>query len=89
MNQKNSFRLSSASYLPLNQNSKHMFAMRHSLIVYAPNALYSFIPKNGCSTLRLSVDSVDDFNWIHSNNATFQSSLSEATLANYTFVVLR
>ncbi len=64
--------------------------------IYRPAAVYSFIPKNACSTLRFSVALANgciagdaDVNWIHENNQTFKPSLRELATANYAFVVLR
>lgn len=74
----------------------HGFAQAHALSIYPSQAIYSFIPKNACSTLRYSIavengmlapdDPVD---WIHNNNATFVASLSELARAKYAFVILR
>ena len=87
---------SASSYGALNQNEKHSFAQKHSLSIYQSNSIYSFIPKNACSTMRTSIayangciDSPQDFNWIHKNNQTFNASLSELICADYTFVILR
>ncbi|WP_339618957.1 sulfotransferase family 2 domain-containing protein [uncultured Marinimicrobium sp.] len=80
----------------LNTNQQFMLSKSHALALYRANAIYSFIPKNACSTLRYSVAIANgclqpggDINWIHANNATFSVSLREAFLADYTFVVLR
>ena len=82
------------THLP--SDSGFQLARAHALKLYHPNAIYSFIPKNACSTLRLSVAlqndviaSPKDFNWIHNNNNTFSASLNDLIVANYTFVVLR
>ena len=65
-------------------------------MLYKKNALYTLIPKNGCSTMRLSIaiengciKSIEDGHWIHANNQTFNPSLSEAINADYTFVIMR
>lgn len=65
-------------------------------MLYPQNALYTFIPKNGCSTLRLSlamnngvIKSPSDIDWIHRNNSTFRASLKDSVLSSYSFVVLR
>lgn len=65
-------------------------------MLYRKNALYSFIPKNACSTLRLStaiengcIDGVEQGHWIHANNQTFNATLAEAIKVDYSFVVLR
>lgn len=81
---------------PLSHNPRYNFARNHALSIYGAEAIYSFIPKNACSTLRTSIayangciESADDFNWIHKNNATFNASLSELAKAKYTFAILR
>lgn len=80
----------------LKQNPSHNFAMSHSMMLYRKNALYSFIPKNGCSTLRLStaiengcISGVEQGHWIHDNNQTFNATLAEVIKIDYSFVVLR
>ncbi|MFI3188135.1 hypothetical protein BCS42_11425 [Crenothrix sp. D3] len=90
------FRYASNSCQPLSQNEQHSFAMDHALRLYTANAIYSFIPKNACSTMRLSLALANgcirdkkDFNWIHANNATFRTDLASVQLAAYTFVILR
>ncbi|XWN30029.1 MAG: sulfotransferase family 2 domain-containing protein [Devosia sp.] len=77
-------------------NDAHQLAARHALSIYSSNAIYSFIPKNGCTTLRLSlalangcVASTDEIDWIHRNNETFTATLGELQRAAYSFVVLR
>ncbi|HFU75986.1 MAG TPA: hypothetical protein ENK66_07045, partial [Arcobacter sp.] len=90
------FKYSIGNLQNLKQNGQHNFAMNHSMRIYQSNALYSCIPKNGCSTLRLSVaitngciDGIEQGHWIHANNHTFNASLAEAIKVEYTFVVLR
>jgi hypothetical protein len=58
--------------------------------------VYSFIPKNGCTSFRYSlaiankcISGPDDFEWIHKNNDTFRAGLHELVNAPYTFVILR
>lgn len=86
----------SSSKEELVKNKKHQFAQKRALSLYDSNAVYSFIPKNACSTLRLSIalangciDNVSDFEWIHSNNQTFGADLATLSKAKYTFSVLR
>lgn len=81
---------------PLALNAAHQFAADHALSIYGADAIYSFIPKNACSTMRYTVAlangaiaDVSDFNWIHANNLTFRASLAELAKAAYTFVILR
>lgn len=90
------FRHAGNSNCTLNANSSFMLSKSHALGLYKANAVYSFIPKNACSTLRYSVAIANgclpyggDINWIHANNATFSVSLREAFLSDYKFVVLR
>jgi len=87
---------SSIGYCQLANNAAHQFAARHALVHYASGTVYTFIPKNACSTGRLSlaiangcIGGPDDYNWIHSNNGTFTASLSELNRAEYAFVILR
>ena len=87
---------SATNYEALKQNSKHNFAQRHTIRIYKSNAIYSFIPKNACSTMRTSIayangciDNPQDFNWIHNNNHTFNAELSDLICADYTFIILR
>lgn len=89
-------RHSSKSYDTLASNSQHVFAQQHALNIYPSDAIYSFIPKNACSTMRTTlavangcIKDVADFNWIHQNNNTFSASLAELAKARYTFTILR
>lgn len=80
----------------LRLNPKHQVAAAHSLKVYQSNSIYTFIPKNACSTMRLSlaiangcIPDTSYIDWIHANNDTFQASLEDLVMARYTFVILR
>jgi hypothetical protein len=80
----------------LAQNPAHSFSAGYALSIYASDAIYTFIPKNACSTMRYSlalangaIDGPEHFNWIHSNNNTFRASLRDLARATYTFVILR
>jgi len=80
----------------LDQNKAHEFAAGHALVHYASGAVYSFIPKNGCSTLRYSlaranncIAGPEDWMWIHPNNGTFAARLPELITAPFSFVILR
>ncbi|MCP3921794.1 MAG: sulfotransferase family protein [Desulfobacterales bacterium] len=90
------FRFSCSNYNNLKNNPKHKFAQNHSLNIYEVDAIYSFIPKNACSTLRTTIAHANgcikeksDFNWIHKNNNTFSANISELIKAKYTFTILR
>ena len=84
------------SIFALGDNVEHRTAARYALSIYAPNAVYSFVPKNACSTMRYSlavangaIEGPEQFNWIHANNSTFVASLAELIKADYTFTILR
>lgn len=90
------FKNSSTELCALELNGKHRFSMNYSMMLYKKNTLYSFIPKNACSTLRLSaaiengcIEGMEQGHWIHENNQTFNATLGEVIKADYTFVVLR
>jgi Sulfotransferase family len=92
----NLFNFSAQSNISLNRNPAHNFAINHSMMIYGSDALYSFIPKNACSTMRLSVaiangciDGIEDGHWIHGNNQTFVPSTAEALKAKFSFAILR
>lgn len=80
----------------LSQNAAHGFAAHYALVHYPSGAIYSFIPKNACSTLRYSMAIANnciagpgDWTWIHLNNGTFSAQLPELVRAPFSFVVLR
>ncbi|MDE0950290.1 MAG: sulfotransferase family 2 domain-containing protein [Halioglobus sp.] len=90
------FRYSRKNYGKLSANNQHSFAQRHALNIYSSDSIYSFIPKNACSTMRTSlaiangcIKDNSDFNWIHQNNDTFTANLSELAKAKYSFAILR
>ena len=83
-------------YGPLARNEAHQFAARYALMIIPGRAVYSFIPKNGCSTMRLTVGMANGaisgpeaVNWIHPNNQTFSASLEYLLTADYAFAILR
>ncbi|ASF45009.1 sulfotransferase family 2 domain-containing protein [Methylovulum psychrotolerans] len=93
---KRQLNYSADSYAYLPNNSAHRFAQAFALRIYRSNSIYSFIPKNACSTMRVSlamangcISSTADFNWIHCNNDTFRADLASLIQADYTFVILR
>lgn len=80
----------------LSQNEKYNFSLRHAISIYPLDTIYTFIPKNACSSLRYSaallngfIGEIKDFHWIHQNNETFNPTQRELARAKYTFVVLR
>ena len=90
------FRYASATNQPLRANGQHAFAQDHAMCLYRRDAVYTMIPKNGCTTMRLSLaidngclSRPDQIHWIHANNDAFRPGLRELQVAAYTFVVLR
>jgi hypothetical protein len=90
------FRYSGSSRKKLSENRRHAFAQRYALNIYGSNAIYTFIPKNASSTMRLTlacangcIDDASGIEWIHANYTTFSASLADLARAQYTFVILR
>lgn len=80
----------------LSRNTRHRFAADHALMAFQTGAIYSFIPKNACSSLRVSlalangcIAGTEDWTWIHRNNATFRAGLRDLVTAPFSFVILR
>ncbi len=80
----------------LSQNAAHRFAAQQALVHYRSGAIFSFIPKNACTSLRVSlalangaIGSTADWTWVHSNNATFAATLPDLARAPVTAVILR
>jgi hypothetical protein len=89
-------RYAAATNANLSQNPLHAHAANYALSIYDSDAVYSFIPKNACSTMRYSlalangaIEGPEQFNWVHANNNTFRATLRELARAEYTFVILR
>ncbi|MCB1434545.1 MAG: sulfotransferase family 2 domain-containing protein [Alphaproteobacteria bacterium] len=77
-------------------NTQHNYAHKHAFHIYDTNSVYSMVPKNGCTSLRVSIalqnGAIADesqWAWIHNNNDTFRPSLRELALARYRFTILR
>lgn len=90
------FKFSGSMFAPIRMNPAHNFALQHTMKLYHSNAVYSFIPKNACSTMRYSlafengfIEHPDQANWIHSNNDAYTVSNEEAITASFAFVILR
>ncbi len=93
---KREFRYSHINIGPLSRNAQHQFALGQTMKVYRSNAAYALIPKNACSTVRLSIalangciQDPSQIAWIHANNETFAMTSESAFLADYTFAILR
>ena len=72
------------------------FALDHTLLFWNENISYTYIPKNACSSLRLTIaiangliSSKNEHKFIHLNNDTFVPSLKDAFTSTSSFVVLR
>lgn len=81
-------------------NPSFQFAQKHALCGYKHNFIYSFIPKNGCTTLRSSLAVTNGFvdkntltnqniNWVHNNTYSFSASIKDLINCEYKFTVLR
>ncbi|WP_172330833.1 sulfotransferase family 2 domain-containing protein [Mangrovicoccus sp. HB161399] len=91
-----SLRYAAGTFRPIAENLTHGFAADHALEFYAARSIYSFIPKNACSTLRFAlarangaISSPVEIDWIHHNNYTFRADQRSLQQAEFTFVVLR
>jgi hypothetical protein len=89
-------RYAKSSLITLARNPQHQLAAHHALRVFHSRSVYSFIPKNACSTMRraLAIDTgcipdASHIGWIHDNNSTFSADLEGLLTAEYTFVILR
>lgn len=89
-------RYATAKQVALARNKAHQFAAAHALVHYESGMIYSFIPKNACTTLRVSlavangcITDLADWTWVHPNNGTFQADLRDLATAPFTFTVLR
>ena len=47
--------------VPSSQNDLFAFSSEHALSIYPINAIYNFIPKNACSSLRYSIAVANGF----------------------------
>jgi hypothetical protein len=89
-------RYAKSSLITLARNPQHQLAAHHALRVFHSRSVYSFIPKNACSTMRLAlaiengcIPDASHIGWIHDNNSTFSADLEGLLTAEYTFVILR
>jgi hypothetical protein len=80
----------------LGHNNAFNFARAYALRLFRQNAIYTFIPKNACSTMRLTLAIENgcirddaEHRWIHANNTTFRAQLPDLMTSDYTFVILR
>ena len=80
----------------LASNQGHNFALDHTSVHLKSNTVCTWIPKNGCSSIRYTIanangaiSSIKDIEWIHDNNDCFNANTKEILQADYTFVILR
>jgi len=74
-----------------------VFAATHALHIFHVDAIYTFIPKNACSTMRYSlalhngyIQGEKEFDWIHANNLTLAVRDKKVMFSpSYSFVILR
>ena len=96
LHQQRQFRYSDTGMHSLTSNQRHGFALSNAMKIFALNAAYSMIPKNGCSTIRLSIALANGcicdatrVDWIHLNNKSFPMTTEGAFQVDYAFVILR
>ena len=89
-------RYASDALAPLAANEPFQFARRHALLHYASDSVLTFIPKNGCTSLRVALAQANgvisgpgQWQWIHSNNVTFAAELRDLARALRSLVILR
>lgn len=96
----NKIRYAKRSNIAFSKNELYLFSRRYALQHYSSGAIYTFIPKNACSTMRYSlaiangfIDEGTDPNWIHNNvndsSNLFRASDKDIVNSKYTFVILR
>lgn len=80
----------------LAENAAHQFASKYALVHYTSGAVFTFIPKNACTSLRVSlaiangaISDTAEWAWVHQNNSTFSATLSNLARASATSVILR
>lgn len=93
---QNLLRFARTQHGQLEDNEAHAFAARHALCHYATGVIYTFIPKNACTTMRFTlaiengcIRGDEDFGWVHANNFTFGAELRDLASARASFVILR
>lgn len=88
--------LNLTSDVALGKDERFQFARNHALSLYNKKIIYSYIPKNACSSFRYiisrengCVSSPLELSRVQNNNSTFSATLEQLATANYTFVLLR
>ena len=87
-------RFAKAENVLLAENKRHQFARYHAWSLYHHAAIYTFIPKNACTTLRFSVavdncflDHGSDPDWLDNNNPTFSAAFGFSVMGHYGLAV--
>jgi hypothetical protein len=82
--------------MAVSRNESLQFPMSHALCFFRSRVIYTFIPKNACSTMRYSLAIANGWlppggnvEFIHQNNSTFVASLRDIATRDFAFVVLR
>jgi hypothetical protein len=72
------------------------FALRNTLCYYRKRAIFTFIPKNACSSLRLTLalangilSNKEQHGFIHKNNHLFAATIRDISECDFSFVILR
>ena len=77
-------------------SARERFARRHTVYIPAKRAIYTYIPKNGCTTLRFSIavangrpDNPETAEYIHAGMPQMVASNRDLANCDYAFIVLR
>ena len=96
MNPVRKIRFTAGTNTPLADNPQYSNAARFALALHRYESVYTDIPKNACTTMRVSmaiahgfISGPEDYEWAHHNISRFQCNLRELVNAKYTFTVLR
>jgi hypothetical protein len=81
----------------MGENFHFHYALNHCMHIYKSNSIYTYIPKNLCTSLRTTVAIENNFidfdnnglNWIDHNSSFFKPTYQDLSKANFTFVILR
>lgn len=90
------YSLGDPNTLAFTRNKKIQFAMRHALCFYRRKSIFTFIPKNACSSLRLSlalangvIADESQHRFIHKNNDLFAATIRDICEHEFSFIILR
>ena len=96
LNKIRKLRFTQNNHNSLVHNKQHQFANNHALNIFVSDSVYSFIPKNACSTMKLSIaigngliSDPAEYKWQLRNIETLTANLRDLITAKFTFVILR